>query len=139
MNVSSVSTSSTCFSGNPSAEAEELRQRRDRLVVRATDLSAQWDTLKDQDPAGNLTERSDFDENVELYASELHQWRCDALTFAGTFELPDVRKKMTKKVQNHVRREKSRLIQLRTLYDEDDETKPPPPETVFRPWRGGRF
>ena len=126
MDMSSISTTSTCFSGNASAEAEDLRQRRDRLVIRATDCLAAWDTIKDREHSlTNRTDRGDFDETIEIFAADLNVWRSDSLAFAATFEAPDVKRKMSKKVQNHVRREKTRLKDLRTLYDEDDEATPP--------------
>ena len=103
MNISNISTS-TCFTGASSNEADELRKRRDTLAGRATDAIALFEALKPFPPSiDNADGRGDFDETVACIVKEFNEWIADAEAFAVTFGDPETRKKMVKRLSNYTR------------------------------------
>ena len=73
-------------SASSASTSEDLKRRRELLVVRATDQIAVWSSLKDEPPSDdNATARGDFDEAVEILIQEMADWRADAIAFARTF------------------------------------------------------
>ena len=94
MNLSNISTS-TCFTGHSSLEAEELKRRRDAIAGRATDALVVFEALKGIEPTiENATDRGDYDETVARIVQDLNDWTTEAEALAVQFDDQETRKKM---------------------------------------------
>ena len=121
-----TSSTSSCFNGITDAESEEIKCRRNRISVKASNAIAEYHALRSEVPSeDNVTQRGDADQKVEALTRDLSQWQAEALAFAGEFETDALRTKYKKRVMNHIRREKKRMSTMLTLYDPDNEMSHP--------------